>query len=150
MPSFNNLLTVNTKNMSASAAYDLLSREAANERTTLAQYVALMKQHIAAKDKEITAWERKLTTGAIPFQERAKAMETWEQCKKECFHLSGLSSLYSQQETFLKTTKIGKPTTVKKVIKEKAKTKVEEKAKVVVEPVCEEDEWEMNATNFAI
>jgi hypothetical protein len=82
-------------------------------------------------------------------------METWEQCKKECFHLSGLSSLYSQQETFLKTTKIGKPTTVKPVKKfikekEKAKTKVEETAKVVVEPVCEEDEWEMNATNFAI
>ena len=148
---YNNLMNVNTKHMASCVAYDLLSREAESKGTTLKQYVAIMKQHIVAKDKEMTAWERKLKSGAIPLAERAKSVELWEQCKKECFQLSKLSSLYGQHENWLRDINLIKPTkTVEKVKKISKAVKVEVEVKVVVEPLCEEDEWEMNATNFAI
>jgi hypothetical protein len=129
---YDNLITINLKNTTVSEVYEILKREAEKERTTLKQYVAVMRQTIVAKDKEMTNWERKLNTGSIPFSERARAMEIWDQCKKECFQLSKVSSLYNQHSEWLKNTKIIKP-----------------KAKKIQE-MNEEDEWEMNVANFSL
>jgi hypothetical protein len=145
---YSELLKTNLKHMSASAAYELLNREAEKDRTSLKQYVALMKQHVVAKDKEMAALKRQFDTGAIPIAQRAKTYETWQQGMNECNHLTQLSSLYGQHSNWLRDTAPIKPAPTK-VKKTKAKEEVKAPI-VVVEPASEEDEWELNATNFSV
>lgn len=149
--SFTTLLSVKTKFMSAPVAYDMVCAEAAKQNVTSNQYVAYMKQHINLKDKEFSAYERQLIMRTLPHEKRANAIQKMDECKEECLHLNIFHSLYTQHYYFLRDAQLLKPNIVKKTIKPK---KVEqpkvEQPKIMVEPVTEEDEWEMNAANFAI
>lgn len=144
---YSELLKTNLKHMSSPTAYELLSREADQKGIPLKQYVALMKQHIVAKDKEMAALKRQFDARTIPQDQRAKEYERWEQGLKECCHLAQLSSLYGQHNNWLRDTAPIKPAPAKV---KKTKAREEPKAPiVVVEPASEEDEWELNATNFS-
>lgn len=152
-----NLNSKNRNHMSTVSVYEQLCQDALSKGITVKQLAANMRNELESYEKEFMQIDKAFRLRLVPKDKVAEQMAHFDLCKQESYRLTTVLSLYKQYDEYMKMNKLAKDIAIKenegkKTKKNKNKTdvtpSVAKPQAVVIQAVCDADDWETAADSL--